>query len=101
MKYLVYLYKNYSDGSTIKYDKLEEVVENWGKEKVRKDANNKKYRTRYGTIANNLTSLYNSNPDLRPIQNFLETNEKGPGCYYLKNDTVHIELGKFYIPDAV
>jgi len=96
IKYLVYLYKNYSDGKKIYYNDLENVIHNWGKDKKVKLS-----KVSHSTVANSKSTLFKKRPEFKAIRDFLKLGIKGSGCYYIKNDKVIIELGNFTIPDAV
>ena len=92
MKYLVYLYKHYSDGKTIEFEKLEEIIENWGSKKKLKGSG------KFKNISNNLYNLFKSEPELLPIKDAIILREK-EGCFFHSIDTVNIVLGEFYVPD--
>jgi len=99
MKYLVYLFKNYSNGKFINYQKLEAVADAWTKKGVKDDIEINEVR--YGNISNNLYNLFKSEPELMPLKDLVVPNKKGPGCYFYKKDSIIIELGNFKIPDAM
>jgi hypothetical protein len=96
IKYLVYLFKHYSDGSKIQYDKLEEVVNNWGA-----DEKIKLSKVSFSTVATNKSKLFEKHPEFEPIRDFLIIGSKDSGCHYIKHKKIVIELGDFEIPDPV
>lgn len=96
IKYLVYLFKHYSDGSKIQYDKLEEVVNNWGA-----DEEIKLSKVSFSTVATNKSKLFEKHPEFEPIRDFLIIGSKGSGCHYIKHKKTVIELGYFEIPGPV
>lgn len=93
IKYLVYLYKHYSDGNRIQYDKLEEVINNWGAdEKI--DLS----EVSFSTVASNKSILFDKHPEFEAVRDFLIIGSKDSGCHYIKNKNIVIELGDFEIP---
>lgn len=96
IKYLVYLYKHYSDGSRIFYVKLEEVANNWGAIEQKKLS-----KVSFSTVASNKSNLLIKHPEFEPLREYMIIGSKQSGCYFIKSDDIVIELGNFEIPAPI
>ena len=105
MKYIVYLYKYYSEGKIIEYSELDYVVTNWDKLlNVKKINSEEKRKLKLGNanISSRLSDLYNVHSELREIQKCVKLSRKSyKGCYFQKDKQIEIKLDTFQMPPAI
>jgi hypothetical protein len=91
IKYIIYLYKYYSDGDLINYKDLFKLVANWG----RKTQVPKKL----DTVKRAIRTLCNKNRLLEKIHECVVINETG--CYFRKSLEFEIKSDDFEIPGPI
>lgn len=99
IRYIIYLYKHYSDGDSIEFSNLIDVASKWEqKDKLFETKTSNKYLD----ISRSLSNLYDKNEQLRPLQKCIELSSKADqGCYFRKNFEIEIQLDDFFIPEAI
>lgn len=99
IRYIIYLYKHYSEGDSIEFSSLVEVVSKWEqKDKIIETRTSNKYLD----VSRSLSNLYDKNEQLRPLQKCIELSSKADqGCYFRKNLEIEIQLDDFFIPTAL
>lgn len=98
VRYIIYLYKHFSEGESIEYDKLIDTIIDW--EKKDKIAEIGASRD-YSDLSNALGNLYKKHEKLRPLQKHIKLSVNAEiGCYYLTNKEIEIELDDFYVPES-
>src|SRR5690606_15954049 len=99
IRYIIYLYRHYSDGDSIEFSNLVDVVSKWEqKDKIFETRVSNKYLD----VSRSVGNLYDKNEKLRPLQKCIELSSKADqGCYFRKNLEIDIQLDDFFIPTAL